>query len=321
MDLIIYICCREIYVIKPADSLQVNREQAKFRFQALGSRQVVASFDGGQLSSDGGVLLLRDQDRSMGLTRSLTACYTDRRDPECIGHSVRTFVVQCLLALALGYEDLNDHYVLRHDPLLSAAADKREGEALASAPTSQPHEPLRRMPPQGASGCGQRGVPLVALRCASLRRGRREVMIDLDMIDDPCTASRKAGSSTATKRATATCRCMRLLETRSCGRVRTANRDGTVEALGKTVVVVRRCSPRADRVPGRQRFWPRRHPVVVRGKPGALRGGPGAQRPVADELASTMGRAGEKACLCGGAARVYHDFTTARKTPGAAGGG
>ena len=65
-----------------ADSLQINREQTEFGFQALGSRQVVASFDGGQLSSDGGALLLRDLDRSLGLTRSLAACFTDRRDQE-----------------------------------------------------------------------------------------------------------------------------------------------------------------------------------------------------------------------------------------------
>ena len=71
----------------------------------------------------------------MGLTRQLAGCFVDRRNAQRSDHSVQTLVAQRVLALALGYEDLNDHNSLRHDPLLSAAADKPNGEALASAPT------------------------------------------------------------------------------------------------------------------------------------------------------------------------------------------
>ena len=68
----------------------------------------------------------------MGLTRKLAGCFSHGRDPERIEHSVQTLVARRVLALALGYEDLNDHTTLRHDPLLAAAADKTGGEAMAS---------------------------------------------------------------------------------------------------------------------------------------------------------------------------------------------
>jgi hypothetical protein len=107
-----------------------------FQFQALGARQVVADFTGGQLSSDGGVLLLRELDRSLGLTRSVAACFQDRRNPDLITHTVPELVAQRIYGLALGYEDLNDHQHLRHDPLLAAAAGKLQpADVLASAPT------------------------------------------------------------------------------------------------------------------------------------------------------------------------------------------
>jgi hypothetical protein len=95
-------------------------EQGSFLFAALGARQVVADFSGGQLSSDGGVLLLRELDRGLGLTRSVAACFTDRRAPDLIAHTVPELVAQRIFGLALGYEDLNDHQDLRHDPLLAA---------------------------------------------------------------------------------------------------------------------------------------------------------------------------------------------------------
>lgn len=66
----------------------------------------------------------------------MAACFVDRRNQERIEHSVQTLVGQRVLALALVYEDLNDHQTLRHDPLLAASADKVDGEALASAPRS-----------------------------------------------------------------------------------------------------------------------------------------------------------------------------------------
>lgn len=93
-------------------------------FQDLGSRQVVADFSGGTLSSDGGVLLLRQVDRSLGLTQALAQCFGDERQQVFVDHSVRQLLTQRLYGLALGYEDVNDHAQLRRDPLLAAACDK-----------------------------------------------------------------------------------------------------------------------------------------------------------------------------------------------------
>lgn len=95
-------------------------------FQDLGSRKVVADFSGGTLSSDGGVLLLRQVDQRLGLSRALAACFADRRDLRYADHRVEELVAQRLLGLALGYEDLNDHDRLRLDPLLAVACQKRD---------------------------------------------------------------------------------------------------------------------------------------------------------------------------------------------------
>src|SRR5437899_7789529 len=93
-------------------------------FDNLGSRQVVAEFSGGHVSSDGGLLLWRELDRSLGLTRKLSRCFGDQRDARWVEHSVPELLRQRLLGLAAGYEDLNDHDRLRVDPLLAAAVGK-----------------------------------------------------------------------------------------------------------------------------------------------------------------------------------------------------
>lgn len=296
-----------------ADSLQISREQTEFGFQALGSRQVVASFDGGQISSDGGVLLLRDLDRSMGLTRSLAGCFTDRRDQERIEHSVQTLVGQRVLALALGYEDLNDHQALRHDPLLSAAADKLEGEALASAPT------LNRLELSSHRTGRYHKVHLDAAKAEalllrfgvqSLRRGQREVMIDLDATDDPLHGKQEGRFFHGYYDSYCYLPLYAFIgDAIVWAQLRTANRDGsdgTVEALVKIVAAVRRRCPRAR--------------IVIRADSGFCRDeilswceenrvhyvvGLARNARLQTELAPALNRAREKACLCGGAARVY----------------
>ncbi|MDA0236418.1 MAG: IS1380 family transposase [Proteobacteria bacterium] len=87
-------------------------------------RQVAVDFDGGQISSDAGALLLRDVDRTLRLTERVAACFQDGRNPELIEHSVRTLVMQRIVAIALGYEDLNDHDQLRREPVLATLAGK-----------------------------------------------------------------------------------------------------------------------------------------------------------------------------------------------------
>ena len=103
---------------------------------------MVADFTGGTLSSDGGALLLRELDGSLRLTAGLAACFRDERDPRYVEHELPELLRQRVLAIALGYEDLNDHAALRRDPLLAAAAGKldvlgthREGAPLAAPAT------------------------------------------------------------------------------------------------------------------------------------------------------------------------------------------
>ena len=130
-----------------AASSTTDCKERPLLFQDLGLRKVAADFSGGTLSSDGGVLLLRQVDINLGLTQSLAQCFHDRRQPVYVDHSVRQLLAQRLYGLALGYEDLNDHERLRLDPLLAAACEKvdplgqdrfnpaHRGVALAGAST------------------------------------------------------------------------------------------------------------------------------------------------------------------------------------------
>ena len=98
--------------------------QSVFEFEAHFSRQVIARFEGGTITSDAGGLLLRETDRRMKLLPRLARCFLDGRNPALVKHSVAQMVAQRVHGLALGYEDLNDHEQLRDDPLLQVLAGK-----------------------------------------------------------------------------------------------------------------------------------------------------------------------------------------------------
>jgi Transposase DDE domain group 1 len=100
--------------------------QSSFEFSSHFSRQVIAGFDGGTITSDGGALLLRAVNRRINLLGRLAECFTDHRRPELIEHGVAEMVSQRVYGLALGYEDLNDHDQLRRDPLLALLAGKSD---------------------------------------------------------------------------------------------------------------------------------------------------------------------------------------------------
>jgi len=102
--------------------------QSRFEFAGVGSRSVVARFDGGKITSDGGGLLLREVDRRIGLLNRLPDCFRDGRDVGRIQHSVREMLAQRIYGLALGHEDLNDHEQLRTDPMMTILADKADPE-------------------------------------------------------------------------------------------------------------------------------------------------------------------------------------------------
>ena len=109
----------------------------RLHFSTLGSQAVVADFQGGRLTTDAGALLLREVANSTGLFNALNDAIPDPRNPACITHDQRVMLAQRIIAIALGYEDLNDHQTLRIDPVLQVAAEKPpEPESpLASPPT------------------------------------------------------------------------------------------------------------------------------------------------------------------------------------------
>jgi Transposase DDE domain group 1 len=101
--------------------------QDRFGFVSVGgSRQIVAEFSGGTISSDGGGLLLQETDSRMNLLTRFSECFVDLRSPDLIEHSVEQLIRQRVFALALGYADLNDHDQLRQDPLLGVMSGKAE---------------------------------------------------------------------------------------------------------------------------------------------------------------------------------------------------
>jgi hypothetical protein len=157
-------------------------------FGRHGRREVVASFDGGTISSDAGALLLREVDRHLKLVERLAGCFRDERSPLLVQHRLAELIAQRVYALALGYEDLNDHEELRFDPLLGVMAGKREAgtEALAGKST------LNRLELSNGSSNRYQKIHyeaqaidrlLVAVFIEAHRRAPREIVIDLDTTD------------------------------------------------------------------------------------------------------------------------------------------
>jgi hypothetical protein len=116
--------------------------QLGFEFPGLGRRKIEANFAGGEVSSDGGVMLLRQVDRWLGLTKQLDRILPDRRNPLMIQHSQESLLRQRIYGIALGYEDLNDHDSLRHDLLWQTAID-RDQEARKLCDLVPVREPSR----------------------------------------------------------------------------------------------------------------------------------------------------------------------------------
>ncbi len=106
--------------------MQTECNTDRFGFQPLAKREVRGSFDGGAITSDAGALLLREVEAKLGIIARFAGCFTDHRDPNLIEHSVDHLVAQRVYGLALGYEDLNDHDELRHDPLLAVLVGKQD---------------------------------------------------------------------------------------------------------------------------------------------------------------------------------------------------
>src|SRR6476659_2616935 len=107
-----------------------------FDFAPVEGRQVEAGFDGGTITSDAGALLLGATDRVVGLVGRLAGCFVDARRPDLIEHDVATLIAQRVFGIALGYEDLNDHEHLRHDPAMAVLAGKLVARRSDCAPVA-----------------------------------------------------------------------------------------------------------------------------------------------------------------------------------------
>ena len=183
--------------------MQTQCNQESFPFHPLKERQVVGQFDGGAITSDAGGLLLREVEKRTGILARFAACFRDHRKPEQVEHTVGELVAQRVYALALGYEDLNDHEQLRRDPLLAVLAEKADptgesrvrgrdrGKALAGKST------LNRLELTKAEVGGKERYKKIALDQGAVDRllvevfleahaqPPAEIVLDLDATDDP----------------------------------------------------------------------------------------------------------------------------------------
>ena len=175
----------------------------QLEFHALGRRSVSGRFDGGHISSDGGGLLLREADLRIGLTARLSSCFVDYRNPNSVEHSVEALLAQRIYGVALGYEDLNDHEVLRADSVLALLVGKvdltgaglvRErdrGNPLASSSTlnrlelGEPCEAAHSRYKRIVSQPEALDELLVEVFVESHRQAPRQIWLDLDATDDP----------------------------------------------------------------------------------------------------------------------------------------
>jgi len=168
-------------------------------FSSCGRRDVIAQFNGNYISSDGGALLLTEVEQRTHIVQRLTQCFTDFRKPEFVEHSVEELLRQRIYGLALGYEDLNDHDQLRHDPLLATAVGKKDpggadrfaerdqGKALAGKST------LNRLELTPESIKGHKKIIadhaamdelLVDIFTQSYQRAPKHIWLDVDATDD-----------------------------------------------------------------------------------------------------------------------------------------
>lgn len=183
--------------------METQCNQQTFGFQRVGRREIVARFDGGRVTSDGGGILLREIEERFGFIERFAACFTDHRDPELIEHSLVDLLKQRLFGLCLGYEDLNDHDWLRHDAMLAVLVGKEDpeghdrrrrpdrGKALAGKSTLNRLE----LTPVGSNGTNRYKKIVAHLHqihdflvdafLIQHTSAPRRLVLDLDATDDP----------------------------------------------------------------------------------------------------------------------------------------
>ncbi len=154
---------------------QLNLHGIKpLEFSNCCQRKVIAKFDGNHISTNGGVLLLTEIENRTHVVQRLSQCFTDYRNPELIEHSVKELLLQRIYGLALGYEDLNDHDQLRHDPLLAVAVGKQD-------PTGNDRSADRD---KGKALAGKSTLNRLELTPADAIQGPKKILADHDAMDD-----------------------------------------------------------------------------------------------------------------------------------------
>jgi hypothetical protein len=164
-----------------------------FSYEVVEGRQVVAAFDGGEVTSDAGALLLGATDRAIGLVGRFAACFVDDRAQGQVEHTVEAMVAQRVFGIALGYEDVVDHDQLRFDPVLATLAGKLTAQRKNCAPLAGKstlnrleHAPSgpARYHKIGHNGAAIEGL-FVDLFLEAYKTPPQEIILDLDATDDP----------------------------------------------------------------------------------------------------------------------------------------
>ena len=163
-------------------------------FEGFEGRQVVGAFDGGAVTSNAGAVLLREADRVIGLTGKAAAAFRDGRDPDLVVHAMETLVAQRVHGIALGYEDLNDHDTLRHDPVLALLSDTAEPKRpdVATLAGKSTLNRLETAPETGHARYHKISVDTAAMEqvfldvyVAAHKTPPKRIILDLDATDDP----------------------------------------------------------------------------------------------------------------------------------------
>ena len=174
--------------------MQTECSAGQLEFEAFDGRRVVAAFDGGAVTSDAGAVLLREADRAIGLIRRVAACFTDHRDADQVIHALPTLIGQRIIAVALGYEDVNDHDALRRDPVLALFSDQLEPKRQDCAPLAGKStvNRLEHAPRDGGDRYHKIGHDPQALAAVfadvfldAYGKPPEEIVLDLDATDDP----------------------------------------------------------------------------------------------------------------------------------------
>src|SRR5919108_3835558 len=173
--------------------MQTECSAERFDFGIVEGRAVDAAFDAGLVTSDAGALLLGATDRAIDLVGRFADCFRDHRRQHLIEHAVGTLIGQRVFGIALGYEDLNDHDELRHDPLMAVLAGKLSAKREECAPVAGKSTlnrlELSRLEPTRYHKISHNPVAirglLVDLFLEAHAKAPNEITLDLDATDDP----------------------------------------------------------------------------------------------------------------------------------------